>query len=78
MNHVTLAGEDGNSKFVDGVVVDVKYGVKQGGQKLRKGPSLKSLNSGEKFEPYHALFCRNIKIRRTLRSFWKSVGKKVL
>ena len=41
-----------------------------------EGPSPKSLESGENFKPLHTLFCRDIKICRDLRTFWKSLGKK--
>ena len=41
------------------------------------GPLPKSLDSDKNFKPEHTLFCRNIKICRDLRTFWKSLDKKV-
>ena len=43
---------------------------------MRKGPSPKSLDSEENCKPQYTLFCRNIKIRRGLCTFWKTLAKK--
>ena len=47
-----------------------------GWQKLREGPSPKSLDLHENFKPQHTLSCHNIIISRDLRTFWKNFGKK--
>ena len=39
-------------------------------------PSPKSLDWDKNFNPQHTLLCRNIKICRDIRSFWKYLGKK--
>ena len=43
-----------------------------------EGASPKSLDSDKIFEPQTTLFCRDIKICCDLRTFWKSLDKKVL
>ena len=41
-----------------------------------EGPSPKSLDSDKILKPQHTLFCRDVKIFRDLRTFWRSLGKK--
>ena len=50
----------------------------QGGRSCAKarGALPKSLDSDGNFKSQHTLVCRDIKICRDLRNFWKSLGKK--
>ena len=41
-----------------------------------EGLSPKCFDSAENFKPLHTIFCREIKICRDLRNFWKTLGKK--
>ena len=43
----------------------------------REGPPPKSLDLDENFKPKHMLFCCDVKKCRDLRTFWKTLGKKV-
>ena len=43
------------------------------GTRERRSP--KSLDLDKNFKPLHMLFCRDIKICRDLRTFWKSLVK---
>ena len=43
-----------------------------------EGPMPKSLDSGKNFKPQHTLYRRDIMICRDLRTFWKTLGQKVL
>ena len=42
-----------------------------------EGPPRKSLDSDKNLKLLHTLFCRDIKIGRNFRTFWKILGKKV-
>ena len=47
-------------------------------QKLREVPSPKNLDLDKNLKPKHSLFCCDIKNCRDLRTFWKTLSKKVL